>query len=38
MKVLVVGSGGREHAICHAVSKSSRVDKIYCAPVNAGIS
>ena len=30
MKVLVVGSGGREHAICRAVAKSSRVDKIYC--------
>jgi len=38
MKVLVVGGGGREHAICHAVSKSKRVEKLYCAPGNAGIS
>ncbi|MCR5655797.1 MAG: phosphoribosylamine--glycine ligase [Lachnospiraceae bacterium] len=37
MKVLIVGSGGREHAIAMSVKKSAKVDKMYCAPGNAGI-
>lgn len=38
MKVLIVGSGGREHAIAYCVAKSEKVDKIYCTPGNAGIA
>lgn len=38
MKVLIVGSGGREHAIAWSVSQSEQVDKIYCAPGNGGIA
>lgn len=38
MKVLIVGSGGREHALAWKVSQSSKVEKIYCAPGNAGIA
>ena len=38
MKVGIIGSGGREHSICLALSKSSKVDQIYCFPGNAGTS
>ena len=38
MKILVIGSGGREHAICAKLKESSLVKKIYCAPGNAGIA
>lgn len=38
MNVLVIGGGGREHAICYSLKKSNKVDKLYCLPGNAGIS
>jgi len=36
MKVGIIGSGGREHAICESIKKSSKIDKIFCFPGNAG--
>ena len=38
MKILVVGSGGREHALCWKIAQSKKVSKIYCAPGNAGVA
>ena len=36
MKVGIIGSGGREHALCEALNKSKKISKIYCFPGNAG--
>ena len=36
MKVGIIGSGGREHAICQSIKKSNKIDKIFCFPGNAG--
>ena len=36
MKVGIIGSGGREHALCHALKKSDKIKEIYCFPGNAG--
>ena len=36
MKVGIIGSGGREHAICQTINNSHKVDKIFCFPGNAG--
>ena len=38
MKVGIIGSGGREHALCVSLKKSNKIDKIYCFPGNAGTS
>ena len=38
MRVLVIGSGGREHALCWAIAASPLLEKLWCAPGNAGIS
>ena len=38
MKVGIVGSGGREHALCAILKKSSKINKIFCFPGNAGTS
>lgn len=38
MNVLIVGGGGREHAIAWALSKSEQVEQLYCAPGNGGIA
>ena len=38
MRVLVLGGGGREHALCWALKKSKRIEKLYCIPGNGGIT
>ena len=38
MKILIVGGGGRDHAIAWKLAKSPKVEKMYCAPGNAGIA
>ena len=38
MKIALIGSGGREHALCHFLKKSKKVKKIFCIPGNAGTS
>ncbi len=38
MKIAILGSGGREHALTVSISKSSKIEKIYCIPGNAGTS
>ena len=38
MKVLVIGGGGREHALCWKLAQGASVDAVYCAPGNAGTS
>ena len=38
MKILIVGSGGREHAIAWKIAQSPKAEKIYCAPGNGGIA
>ena len=38
MNVLVIGSGGREHALCWAIRKSQQVDRLFCTPGNGGIA